>query len=248
MSLASAMASSSVLKRNSGATGPNVSSRATFISGVTSVITVGSKNLPPSACRLPPSDHLGALGDASATCSSTFSTAACRSADPGDARLECRCRPSASPPRRRASRRKRRRRRPAREMRLAQTQVWPVLRYLEAIAPSTAASRSASSKTMNGALPPSSMRDLLHRRRRTARMSILPISVEPVKVSLRTFGFEVSSPPISLAVPVTTLKTPFGHAGALGELGQRQRRQRRLRRRLADHRAAGSQRRSRPCG
>ncbi len=40
--------------------------------------------------------------------------------------------------------------------RLAQTQVWPVLRYLLAIAPSTAASRSASSKTMNGALPPSS--------------------------------------------------------------------------------------------
>jgi hypothetical protein len=39
---------------------------------------------------------------------------------------------------------------------LAQTQVWPVLRYLEAIAPSTAASRSASSKTMKGALPPSS--------------------------------------------------------------------------------------------
>src|ERR1043166_1840567 len=38
-------------------------------------------------------------------------------------------------------------------MRLVQTQVCPVLRYLEATAPSTAASRSASSKTMNGALP-----------------------------------------------------------------------------------------------
>jgi len=37
-----------------------------------------------------------------------------------------------------------------------QTQVWPALRYLLAIAPSTALSRSASSKTMNGALPPSS--------------------------------------------------------------------------------------------
>src|SRR5580658_5151707 len=42
-------------------------------------------------------------------------------------------------------------------MRLAQTQVCPVLRYLLAIAPATAASRSASSNTMNGALPPSSM-------------------------------------------------------------------------------------------
>src|SRR5713101_7061140 len=41
-------------------------------------------------------------------------------------------------------------------MRLAQTQVWPALRYFEAIAPLTAISISASSKTMNGALPPSS--------------------------------------------------------------------------------------------
>src|SRR5215467_5754896 len=42
-------------------------------------------------------------------------------------------------------------------MRLAQTQVWPALRYFEAIAPLTAISISASSKTMNGALPPSSI-------------------------------------------------------------------------------------------
>src|ERR1700687_3813694 len=41
-------------------------------------------------------------------------------------------------------------------MRLAQTQVWPMLRYFETIAPSTAASISASSNTTNGALPPRS--------------------------------------------------------------------------------------------
>src|SRR5207244_10344077 len=41
-------------------------------------------------------------------------------------------------------------------------------------------------------------------------ISNLPISVEPVKVSLRTIGFEVISPPISLAEPVTQEKTPFG--------------------------------------
>lgn len=40
--------------------------------------------------------------------------------------------------------------------RLAQTQVWPALRNFDASAPSTALSRSASSKTINGALPPSS--------------------------------------------------------------------------------------------
>ena len=39
---------------------------------------------------------------------------------------------------------------------VAHTQVWPALRYLLAKAPSTALSTSASSNTMNGALPPSS--------------------------------------------------------------------------------------------
>src|SRR5437899_2325128 len=38
-------------------------------------------------------------------------------------------------------------------MRLAQTQVWPMLRYFETMAPSTAASISASSNTTNGELP-----------------------------------------------------------------------------------------------
>jgi hypothetical protein len=45
--------------------------------------------------------------------------------------------------------------------RFAHTQVWPALRYFDAIAPSTAASRSASSNTMNGALPPSSSETFL---------------------------------------------------------------------------------------
>ena len=42
VSLASLMTSSSSLKRNSGATGPKVSSRATFMSWVTSARMVGS--------------------------------------------------------------------------------------------------------------------------------------------------------------------------------------------------------------
>ncbi len=41
-------------------------------------------------------------------------------------------------------------------------------------------------------------------------MSFLPIAVEPVKVTLRTLGFDVISPPIAVAEPVTTLKTPRG--------------------------------------
>src|SRR6202011_3458518 len=94
-------------------------------------------------------------------------------------------------------------------MRLAQTQVCPALRYLEAIAPLTAASISASSKTIKGALPPSSIEVFLTVPAHCA-ISNLPISVEPVKVSLRTIGFEVISPPISVAPPVTQEKTPFG--------------------------------------
>src|SRR5580704_15329661 len=94
-------------------------------------------------------------------------------------------------------------------MRLAQTQVCPALRYLEAMAPLTAASRSASSKTMKGALPPSSS-DSFFTVPAHCSISSLPISVEPVKVSLRTIGFDVISPPISLAAPVTQEKTPAG--------------------------------------
>src|SRR5215207_11527028 len=70
------------------------------------------------------------------------------------------------------------------KMRLAQTHVCPMLRIFEATAPSTAASRSASSKTMNGAWPPSSR---LRRFIVSAawRIRSLPTSVEPVKESLR---------------------------------------------------------------
>src|SRR5712672_2104935 len=94
-------------------------------------------------------------------------------------------------------------------MRLAQTQVWPALRYFEAMAPLTAASMSASSKTMNGALPPNSSDNFLTVPAHCC-ISNLPTSVEPVKVNLRTIGFEVSSPPTSFDGPVTQEKTPFG--------------------------------------
>ena len=94
-------------------------------------------------------------------------------------------------------------------MRLAQTQVWPVLRYLETMAPSTAASRSASSNTMKGALPPSSSESFLIVSA-LWRISMRPTSVEPVKLSLRTSGLRVISPPIWLAEPVSTDSRPLG--------------------------------------
>src|SRR5471030_412785 len=94
-------------------------------------------------------------------------------------------------------------------MRLAQTQVWPALRYFDAIAPSTAASRSASSNTMKGALPPSSSDSFLIV---GAHCSInrRPTPVEPVKLSLRTVGLAVISPPMARDEPVITLNTPAG--------------------------------------
>src|SRR6516164_398540 len=95
-------------------------------------------------------------------------------------------------------------------MRLAHTQVWPALRYFEAIAPLTAISISASSKTMNGALPPSST-DVFLTVAAHCSISNLPTSVEPVKVNLRTVGLLVSSPPISFDGAVRQENTPFGN-------------------------------------
>ena len=131
-------------------------------------------------------------------------------------------------------------------MRFTHTHVCPVFRYFEAIAPSTAASMSASSKTMNGALPPSSSETFLTVREHCS-ISSLPTSVEPVKESFFTIGFDVISPPISDADPVIDVEHALGHAGALGELGERQRRERRLRRGLQHHRAARRPAPDRPC-
>src|SRR3954463_648287 len=85
-----------------------------------------------------------------------------------------------------------------------------MLRIFAIIAPSTAASTSASSKTRNGALPPSSM---LTRWSWSADCftSTLPTPVDPVKLSLRSRGSamiaELTSPELWV---VTTLSTPSG--------------------------------------
>jgi hypothetical protein len=78
------------------------------------------------------------------------------------------------------------------------------------IAPSAAASRSASSNTMNGALPPSSSDSFLIVGA-TCAMSLRPTSVEPVNESLRTVGLAHISPPTCDALPITTLNTPGGN-------------------------------------
>ena len=68
--------------------------------------------------------------------------------------------------------------------RLAAVHVSPECRILATIAPSTAASRSASANTMNGALPPSSITTFTRAARR--RSSTRPTSVDPVNDTMRT--------------------------------------------------------------
>ena len=115
------------------------------------------------------------------------------------------------------------------------------------IAPATASSRSASSKTMNGALPPSSSEIFLSPGAHCAMRSF-PTSVEPVKPSLRTSGFDVISPPIARCVLGGARhdgEDAGRNARLLRERRDRERGERRLLGRLQHHRAAGRERRRR---
>ena len=89
-------------------------------------------------------------------------------------------------------------------------QASPPLRILAMNAPATAASMSASSKTRNGALPPSSIEQLMMESAAVLSSS-RPTSVEPVKDSLRTRG---SASMAAVTGPGwlvgTTLTTPSG--------------------------------------
>ena len=94
--------------------------------------------------------------------------------------------------------------------RLAAVHASPMLRILATIAPSTTSSTSASSKTRNGALPPSSI-DTRRTWSADCSMSFLPTSVEPVKESLRVRGSLISgsmTEPLDFAV--RTFSTPPG--------------------------------------
>src|SRR5699024_12663693 len=94
--------------------------------------------------------------------------------------------------------------------RLAAVQASPMLRIFAPMAPSTAWSISASSKTINGALPPSSME--VRRTLSAAALSkVLPTGVEPVKDTLRRRESAMTGPEIADAeLPQTTLRTPAG--------------------------------------
>jgi len=87
-------------------------------------------------------------------------------------------------------------------------QVWPVAPKMPAIAPAIALSKSASSNTMLGDLPPSS--SVTGTRLRPALAAMWrPTSGLPVKLMRFNPGDSTSARPTAPS-PVTTLTTPFG--------------------------------------
>ena len=88
-------------------------------------------------------------------------------------------------------------------------QAWPLRMKIPIAAPATAASISASSKTMTGDLPPSSSVTFL--RLPDAALTIsLPTCVEPVNATFDTRGCAPSAAPATSPSPVTQLITPGG--------------------------------------
>src|ERR671939_184814 len=75
--------------------------------------------------------------------------------------------------------------------------------------PRTAASTSASGKTITGSDPPSSAETRLNLGAAIS-MILRPVCVLPVRATLLTSGWVASGSPTSLPGPVTTLSTPGG--------------------------------------
>mmetsp|Transcript_11731 Transcript_11731/g.17584 ORF Transcript_11731/g.17584 Transcript_11731/m.17584 type:complete len:202 (+) Transcript_11731:218-823(+) len=86
----------------------------------------------------------------------------------------------------------------------AQTHVWPAFLNFDAIAAFTACSISASSKTINGALPPSS-RDKRFTVSLLSFIRSFPTAVDPVKLIFFTAGFMQNSSPTSGVVVLSAM-------------------------------------------
>ena len=104
-----------------------------------------------------------------------------------------------------------RRRGPA-STRVAAVQSWPALKKPAPAMPAAAASRSASSNTMTGALPPSS-RCTRFRSSAAAPATSMPARTRPVIDTRLGVGCATSARPVSRS-PHTTLNTPGGRNSA----------------------------------
>src|SRR5687767_8233216 len=100
-------------------------------------------------------------------------------------------------------------------MRLVHTQVCPAFLYLLASVPLTASFISASSNTMEGALPPNSSDTFLIVDALCA-INILPTSVDPVNDTFFTFGCSVNTLPTTFELDVVIiLTTPGGKPASI---------------------------------
>ncbi|MNQ94767.1 hypothetical protein D3C85_1103020 [compost metagenome] len=82
------------------------------------------------------------------------------------------------------------------------------------MAPATACSRSASSNTIFGDLPPNSIATRFIWRA-AASYTLAPVMSEPVKVIMATSRCSTKGAPISFPSPVTTFRTPSGNPACL---------------------------------
>src|SRR5277367_4677689 len=86
-------------------------------------------------------------------------------------------------------------------------QTWPALRYLLDVITLTATSRSASSKTITGACPPSSMVTRFICKPASAA-SFFPTAVDPVKEIFRITGCGIKYSEMSDGTPKTRFTAP----------------------------------------
>jgi len=96
--------------------------------------------------------------------------------------------------------------------RVAATQIWPAMTSAPPVSSRTAASRSASSKTTAGALPPSSS-DSRFSVCAAPAMIRLPVALDPVKLITSTASEATSASPTSVPYSLTEFTTPFGNDG-----------------------------------
>ena len=122
-------------------------------------------------------------------------------------------------------------------------QVWPVAAKMPEMTPLTALSRSASSNTMFGDLPPSSSVTCLRSRGRRARRSRRPVASEPVKLILRDQRMLDQRRADLRAEAGDDVDDAGRKARLLDQLGELERRGRGELRRLDDHGVAGGERR-----
>ena len=115
----------------------------------------------------------------------------------------------------------------------AAVQRWPEVPNADQTMPSTARSRSASSRTMIAFLPPSSTWRCLSRSA-AAFATVMPVSREPVNVMTGTSGWRTSAAPASSPKPWTMLTTPSGMPASSSRSTKRLRERGRVLRRL-DH-------------